>query len=100
MRANVPHRITNKQKAAIRKEVAEEMVRQSKDSTRRIFKLWCAALHEEYGFGKVRLRRILQRVSEVAEIHAHDEVYWTHVDMLMDQLGLAFEKENYAEVER
>ena len=100
MKANIPYRITNKQKAAIRSEVAEEIRRQGEDNTRRLFKLLCASLHEEYGFGKVRCMRMIQRISKLAAEHEHDEVYWTHVDMLMAQLGLEFVKENYEEMER
>ena len=100
MNVKIPYRITNKQKAAIREEVAEEMRRQGEDSARRIYKLLCVALHEQYGFGRVRCMRLIERISKVAAEHDHDEVYWTHVDMVMDQLGIPFAKENYEEMER
>lgn len=99
MKARIPM-VNNKQKAAIRESVAAELQRQGQGNTRRIFKLLCAALHEEYGFGKIRCMRIVERISKVAAEHEHDEVYWTHVDMLMEQLGLEFDKEDYKEIER
>lgn len=100
MKAHIPARVTNKQMAAIRKEVAKELERQEQGSIRRIFKLLCAALHEQYGFGKVRLGRVLQSVSNLAAEHEHDEVFWTHIDRLMEQLGIDFEKEDYKEFDR
>lgn len=92
-------RLTNKQKAAIREGVAEVLEQQKQGNNRRIFKLLCASLHEEYGFGKDRCMRIIDRISRVAAEHESDEVYWAHVDMLMEQIGLEFSKENYAEFE-
>lgn len=74
MKAHIPTRISNKQMAAIRKEVAKELERQERSNIRRVFKLLCAALHEEYGFGKIRCSRILQRVSNLAAEHENDEV--------------------------
>lgn len=100
MKARIPMQFTNKQKAAIREQVAEELKRQAQGNTRRIFKLLCASLHEEYGFGKVRLMRIIDRINKVAAEHETDEVYWTHIDMLMKQIGIAFATENYDEIER
>lgn len=91
---------TKKQKAAIRETVAEELRRQEQDNIRRIFKLLCASLHEEYGFGKIRCMRIIDRINKTAAAHAQDEVYWHHIDTLMEQLGIAFVKEDYEQVDR
>ena len=91
---------TKKQKAAIRETVAEELRRQEQDNIRRIFKLLCASLHEEYGFGKVRCMRIIDRINKTAAAHEKDEVYWHHIDTLMEQLGIDFAKEDYEQVDR
>lgn len=100
MKAHIPVRISKQQMDAIRKEVAKELERQERSNIRRIFKLLCASLHEQYGFGKVRLGRVLQMISELAAEHEHDEVYWYHIDMLMEQIGVDFVKEDYNEVDR
>lgn len=99
MKANIPYRLTNKQKSAIRDEVAEELRRQGEANTRRIFKLLCATLHKKRGYGKGRCMETIDDIRTLAAEHEHDEVFWTHIDMLMDQLGLPFEKENYEEME-
>jgi hypothetical protein len=100
MKANIPTRVSNKQMAAIRKEVAKELERQEQSNIRRVFKLVCASLHEQYGFGKVRCGRVLQMVSKLAAEHENDEVYWYHIDRLMEQIGIEFINENYEEVDR
>lgn len=100
MKANIPMRFTNKQKAAIRDSVAQELKQQSQENVRRIFKLLCASLHEEYGFGKKRCMRIIDRISKTASEHDHDEVYWHHIDTLMEQMGIPFAREDYEKVDR
>lgn len=60
----------------------------------------CLALHEEFGWGHERLLRLIGTINALAEEHETDEVYWTHVDRVMDQLGMAFAKEDYDIVDR
>lgn len=100
MKARIPMQFTNKQKAAIRENVAQELRRQEQGNIRRVFKLLCASLHEEYGFGKIRCMRIIDRINKTAAEHEQDEVYWHHIDTLMEQLGIAFEREDYDKVDR
>ena len=100
MRARIPTQLTKKQKTAIRENVAIELKRQGQDTTRRMFKLLCAVLNEEYGFGRSRLMVVIDSIRSLAEEHDHDEVFWHHIDTLMDQIGVPFEKENYDEVDR
>lgn len=101
MKARIPTRVSNKQMAAIRQEVAKELTRQEQGYARRLFKLFCASLHQEYGFGKKRCMRAMNMANALAEEHEHDEVFWHHIDTLViDQLGLEFSRENYEEVDR
>lgn len=100
MKARIPMQFTNKQKAAIREGVAAELRKQGQDNIRRVFKLLCASLHEEYGFGKIRCMRIIDRINKTAAEHEQDEVYWHHIDTLMEQLGIPFQREDYEKVDR
>ena len=100
MKARIPMQFTNKQKAAIREGVAAELRKQGQDNIRRIFKLLCATLHEEEGYGKVKCSRIIGRIGKLAKEHEHDEVFWYHIDALMEQMGMAFEREDYDKVDR
>lgn len=89
----------NKQKRQVRELVREELRRQAGANMRRTFKLFCLCLNEKYGFGKDRLDRLIASVSELAEQHERDEVFWTHVDQRIGQMGLTFDKENYEEMD-
>lgn len=93
--------ITSKQqKEAIRNLVDEELKRQRESSTRRLLKLVCVALHEEFGFGKDRLYRLGRMVNQLTAEHEHDEIYWTHVDNALRQIGISFDPEDYEVTDR
>ena len=92
--------LSKDQKSAIRDYAKEQFTKQAKGSARRVFKLLCLSLHEEFGFGKDRCTRLIQRINALAEEHEQDEVYWTHVDSVMQDIGVEFEPENYAEMDR
>ena len=96
MRARLkPSAVTTKaQKKAVSDLLEVEMKKQYQKVMRRFFKLMCVSLNEDFGFGKIRLMRLISRISRVAAEHATDEVYWTHVDRRIEQLGLEFSKED------
>ena len=93
-------RLTVKQLEAINEYTAEEIRRQGADVMRRFFKLTCVCLHDQFGFGAERCSRLCEEISTLAEKHPHDEVFWTHVDQVMEQMGMAFIPENYEEMDR
>lgn len=90
-------RIIDKQfQERIRNEVKEEFTRQSNDMAQRVFKLFCVALHQEFGFGKYRLSRLLQAVNKLSTEREQDEIFWTHVDrIVIEYIGLDFPREDY-----
>lgn len=98
MRARIKpvYSVNKKQKDAVKEYVQQELRLQHIGSTRRIFKLFCVALHDEYGFGKSRLSNVLCKVTTVCEEKKDDPVFWTHVDRAIEQIGLEFPKEDYA----
>lgn len=89
MQARIPpgNRLSRKQKTVIRDYVEE----QERDSTRRILKLMCVVLNEEYGFGATRLPNVIRKLGELSQ--TDDEIFWYHVDRKMEQLGIPFDKE-------
>lgn len=89
--------ISKAQRKAVDEVLRSEMERQQKLVMRRFFKLMCVSLNDDFGFGKERLMRLIERISEVSAEHANDEVYWTHIDRRIEQLGLAFSKEDEKE---
>ena len=92
--------LSKDQKDAIRQYTKEELTRQAQGNVRRLFKLMCLSLHEEFGFGRDRCNRLIQRINDLAAEHETDEVYWTHVDRVMEEIGVEFIAENYDEVDR
>ena len=96
MKARIPAaaRLSKRQMSALR-EAADEAVKQrEQERIRRLFKLMCISLNELYGFGKRRLECVLGQISDLAEEHDRDEVYWAHVDrVVIDGLGVKFERE-------
>ena len=99
MKARLP--INNKMKNQVRQEVAKEYERQGQAQARRMFKLMCAVYNELYGHGKVRCMRAIARISELSDKHKDDEVFWTHIDrVVIDQMGLEFEREDYELMDR
>lgn len=93
-------RLTTKQKEAINEYTAEEIKRQGADVMRRLFKLVCVSLNEQFGFGAERCSRLITEVSDLAEKHSKDEIFWAHVDQVMKQMGMEFIPENYEEMDR
>lgn len=85
--------VTKEVKSSVRKHVEEELDRQEKQRTRRFYKLLCAALNRQFGFGNSRLTRTISEISSLAVQH-DDEIFWEHVDRLVtDQIGIPFDRE-------
>lgn len=97
MKARVPY-FTNKQmkvaEQQLRMEYAKVAQKERDNVTRRIFKVLCVALHEEFGFGKGRLARTIGIMTDMLEQSHDDEVFWEHVDReVIDYLDIQFERD-------
>ena len=91
--------ITSKdRKRAIRELVTDEHNKQGEGTARRLIKLLCVAMHEQYRFAGKRGRRVIDRINVLGDEHKHDPVFWAHVDRLLKQIGYDFPDENYDEV--
>jgi len=74
--------------------------RKNLDEMRRYFKIVCVVLHK-HGYGKNRLNQIIGEIGELAAQAENDEIFWEHIDkLLIDQMGINFDKENYKEMDR
>ena len=98
MKCNVP-KINSKTRKAIdgytKHRVAEYYEKQGEEITRRNFKLFCLALHNDFGFGGQRLAKLIMAVSKLIEKSKTDEVFWCHVDRELKAMGLDFPNEDY-----
>lgn len=98
---NVIRPLNNKTKRKVWQEVAKEYERQGQAQARRMFKLMCAVYNELYDHGKIRCTRAITRISELSARHKDDEVFWTHIDrVVIDQMGIDFEREDYSVMDR
>lgn len=83
------------QRTAIRRACKDEM----KNQNRRLLKPVCIALHEQYGFGRERLCRLVETIAELSNSRTDDPVYWQHNDkFLTETLKIAWNCENYDEM--
>ena len=92
MKARIPGRraLLKPDKQAVRDYVDQHQ----KDVTWRLLKLACVALHLEFGFGKERLGKFLMKMNGLMG----DELLWWHIDkLLIDQVGLEFDREGERE---
>ena len=99
-RIKLQHKISQKQKADIREYCANELREQQKEHTRRSIKLFCVALHQTFGFGKDRIAKVLEAINDLSAERDKDEVFWTHIDKLLGQIGMTFQPEDYEEMDR
>lgn len=91
--------VTNKQKKVVAEFLKEEQQKQNKGAVRRLFKLMCVSLNDDFGFGAERLGRLINKIQMLSEEHATDEVFWEHVDKRLGQMAVPFEHEDYNEME-
>ena len=87
--------IDKKTRQRINDEVKAEFDRQGQELSRRHIKLFCVALNEEFGFGKDRLLRLIQKYGDLGAERKDDEIFWSHIDRYLERIGLDFPKEDY-----
>ena len=86
---------------AAKQAIAEYNDELQAETFRHWLKLSAAILHTEFGFGHDRVATFLGKISSAAENEKQDEIFWQHIDrVVIDELKLDFEPENYSEVER
>ena len=100
MKANVRVQLNKKQKAAIREAVDEEYCKKGEGIIRRVYKLMCVALNDDFGFGAGRLARLIERINTLSAKYENDEVFWEHIDKRLAQMGANFQPEDYEQMER
>lgn len=98
MKCNIP-RINSKTRKAIdgytKHRVAEYYEKQGEEITRRVMKLFCTTLHDDFGFGCERLNKVVIGVSKRIEKSKKDEVFWFHEDRDLNRIGMKFPNEDY-----
>jgi len=92
MKCHIPakHIVSHKQA----KVLNEYLDGQKAVTMRRFFKLMCVALNQKFGFGHDRLAELLGEISSLSAEAEHDEIFWNHIDRVIGELKLPFDKED------
>lgn len=94
MKARLP--IDRNTQKRIKEEVKKYYDKEGEGQSRRTFKLLFVVLHQHFGFGTKRIERIMEKVADLSLQRKEDEVFWSHIDMLLiDYLKLPLEREDY-----
>lgn len=88
-------KLNNQIQKKIKEEVKAEYDKQGQELARRHIKLMCVVLNEQFGFGKERLLKLVRAYGELGEERKEDEIFWSHIDRYLEQIGLDFPKEDY-----
>lgn len=86
-------------KVFAKSQANEYLAKNREGYTRRIIKLMCIALNDNFGFGKDRLAKLVLNINDTSAEHGSNPVFWEKVDKRIEQIGLPFEPENYKELE-
>ncbi len=99
MKAHIPAaaRLTRREKQIVREYDSSIQ----NENFLRYVKLSIVALHSAFGFGHDRAADFLGTISRLAEEAEKNEIFWKHVDdVVIDELGLPFDRENYEEADK
>lgn len=101
MKCRLPskNRLSRGQLEACDEYINKRSEQQNEITTRRMFKMFCYCLNKDFKFGKGRLLRLIDSVSELSDVCEKDEVFWEHIDrFLVDQKHIPFDREKYEDV--
>lgn len=75
-----------------RQNVADWLKKNEQALTRRVLKIVCVSLNEEFGYGAERLSRLVNSVNRTTDEWHDNPCFWTMVDRRLEQIGIPFEK--------
>ena len=79
-------------------EVAKQLEEEKPATIRRVYKLSSYILNREFGFGKSRLAHYFVSTDSLMKEESEKPDFWRHLDnVVIDELGLEFERENYCD---
>ncbi len=94
MKARIPpnNRMTSVAKSAVDRYIYEK----THDELMRFLKIVNVVLNRHFGFGKTRLNRFNSELNGEMAKHQGDPALWVTIDrILIDEIGLPFEREDY-----
>lgn len=82
-----------------KENVAHWLKENEADLTRRVLKIVCVSLNEQFGFGADRLSRLVKEVNQTTAEWEVNPCFWTTVDRRLNQIGIPFVEEDYTKLE-
>ncbi len=99
MKSHIIFEPSKAQRKEINKFVADEVAKQEAVYMRRIFKVICYVLYNDFGFGVKKLAKVINSANEAMADMTSNEVIWDRIDRKLRDIGLEFENEDYEERE-
>lgn len=104
VRLNAWDNLTSKQRKELDEYVKNKGLeiyqREATEDFRRYYKLVAITLNKKFRFGKKRILEVFEYISELSRDRETDPVFWSHIDkIVIDQLGLDWQKENYTDLD-
>lgn len=100
MKARIGYNVLTKRQQEVATQYAELKFKEfGTEYARRLLKISCLALSEEFGFGCSRIARFIDEVEKISSKHMDDEVFWVHTDRRLEQLKIPFTPEDYEKME-
>lgn len=93
MRASIRPKVGDRQRREIERLVQERIMEETSGIVRRYMKITCIALNQQFGFGAVRLSRLLEQIEQVSSEADRDEELWTHIEARLAQMGIQANEE-------
>lgn len=101
MKAIYKNKLTSSEKKACKRYIYEEIQKGQNEALMRFLKVNCMILHDDFGFGQQRLAKFIELISKVMGENKGNEIFWDKVDeIVIDNLRLPFEREDYEEREQ
>ena len=100
-RINPKDMFSKQTRKAVDQYVLEEVDRTKKEELTRFLKIFFVTLHNKFGFGKKRLLELMLEAQELMAENQGNEILWDKIDeLLINKLGLPFDREDYEEREQ
>ena len=92
--------LSKEEQKACQRFIVEEIQRNKNAEMTRFLKIICYILNDEFGFGKGRVEKLIDRLNSFMEENKGNEIFWDKLDEhLIDKMGLPFRYEDYEECE-
>lgn len=99
MKAHTEFKPSKAQQKEINDFVSKQIAEEEAAYMRRVLKVICYVLYNDFGFGIKRLAKVINSANDTMADMKNHEVIWDSIDRKLRDIGLEFENEDYEERE-